>query len=197
MEYLLAAMKRNRRRLRMEQWLVLLLRVLAVALLALLVARPQMTGSVLGDVRTHHVICLDDSASMSHRRGATDAFRAAVDKIVELTSDLSDTRSGDLLSILRASNPERPAQLGVNIGPRTKSDTRSLVAELRAGDDVADLAALLAQARLRIEEAAQASRAEIYLITDFRETDWLTDEGKTQAGAVEGVDGAGIPNTSV
>ena len=36
MEYLLAAMKRNRRRLRMEQWLVLLLRALAVVLLALL-----------------------------------------------------------------------------------------------------------------------------------------------------------------
>ena len=33
MEYLLAAMKRNRKRLRMEQWLVLLLRTLAVLLL--------------------------------------------------------------------------------------------------------------------------------------------------------------------
>ncbi|MEY3160846.1 MAG: hypothetical protein RIT25_837, partial [Planctomycetota bacterium] len=30
MEYLLNAMKRNRKRMRMEQWLVLLLRVLAV-----------------------------------------------------------------------------------------------------------------------------------------------------------------------
>src|SRR5262245_47966344 len=71
MDSLLAALKRNRRRLRMEQWLVLLLRVMAVTLLALLVARPQVTGSVLGDVRTHHVVCLDDSASMAHRQGAT------------------------------------------------------------------------------------------------------------------------------
>ena len=40
MEFLLKAMKRNRKRLRMEQWIVRALRVLAVLLLALLVARP-------------------------------------------------------------------------------------------------------------------------------------------------------------
>ena len=42
MEFLLRAMKRNRKRLRMEQWLVLLLRVLAVLLLVFLVSRPQL-----------------------------------------------------------------------------------------------------------------------------------------------------------
>ena len=107
MEYLLAALKRNRRRLRMEQWLVLLLRVLAVTLLALLVSRPQVSGSVLGDVRTHHVICLDDSASMAQRRGATHTFKAAVDRIIELSSDLADTRSGDLLTVLVAHRQPR------------------------------------------------------------------------------------------
>lgn len=178
MEYLLAAMKRNRRRLRMEQWIVLLLRVLAVVLLALLVARPQMTVGVLGDVRTHHVILLDDSASMSQRRGATDAFQVAIARVTALTSGLAETRSHDLLSILRASKPERPILLGANIGSRTKADVRRLMAELRVGDDVADLAALLSQARHRIDNAAEASRAEIYLITDFRAIDWLTDGGK-------------------
>jgi hypothetical protein len=48
MEFLLAAMKRNRKRLRMEQWLVLLLRTLAVLLLVMLVARPKLTGGVFG-----------------------------------------------------------------------------------------------------------------------------------------------------
>ena len=42
MEFLLKAMKRNRKRLRMEQWLVLLLRTLAVLLLALLVDVPEV-----------------------------------------------------------------------------------------------------------------------------------------------------------
>ena len=39
MEYLLAAMKRNRRRLRMEHWILLALRTLAVLLLVFLVGR--------------------------------------------------------------------------------------------------------------------------------------------------------------
>lgn len=178
MEYLLAALKRNRRRLRMEQWLVLLLRVLAVSLLALLVARPQMSGSVLGDVRTHHVICMDDSASMAQRRGATDTFKAAVERILQLSSDLVDTRSGDLLTILLASKSETPVMLGANLGVRTKAEVRDLAAEMSVGDDVADLAALVAQASARIAEAEQAAQAEIYLITDLREVDWLTKAGK-------------------
>ena len=41
-EFLLAALKRNRKRLRMEQWLVLLLRTLAVILLVILAS----SGSV-------------------------------------------------------------------------------------------------------------------------------------------------------
>src|SRR5678815_5141893 len=65
MEFLLAAMKRNRKRLRMEQWLVLLLRTLAVVFLALLVARPQRAGGALLGSRTHHVVVFDDTASMS------------------------------------------------------------------------------------------------------------------------------------
>ena len=47
MEFLLAAMKRNKKRLRMEQWLVLLLRTLAVLLLVGLVTRPQLGGGGL------------------------------------------------------------------------------------------------------------------------------------------------------
>ena len=72
MDFLLKAMKRNRKRLRMEQWLVLLLRVLAVLLLISLVSRPQLGGSSLLGSRTHHVVVLDDSASMSQRSGSTD-----------------------------------------------------------------------------------------------------------------------------
>src|SRR6478672_2097763 len=40
MEYLLAAMKKNRRRLKFEQWLLLVTRCLVLALLGLALARP-------------------------------------------------------------------------------------------------------------------------------------------------------------
>ena len=55
MSFLLAAMKRNKKRLQMEQWLVLLLRTLAVLLLVFLVSRPLLDGGLVGG-RTHHVV---------------------------------------------------------------------------------------------------------------------------------------------
>ena len=103
MEFLLKAMKRNRKRLRMEQWIVLLLRVLAVMLLALLVARPQLGGGGLIGTRTHHVVLLDDSASMTQISGSAVLFERGQDRVRQLADDLAKTRGGDLFSIVRTS----------------------------------------------------------------------------------------------
>jgi len=108
MEYLLAAMKRNRKRMRMEQWLVLLLRTLAVLLLISLVARPQLTGSGLIGARAHHVVLLDDSASMWQRSGSTTLHDKAREQIRQLADYLSINRGGDLFSLVRTSRPGSP-----------------------------------------------------------------------------------------
>ena len=106
MEFLLKAMKRNRKRLRLEQWLVLLLRVLAVLLLIALVSRPQLGGGALLGARTHHVVILDDSASMTQRSGSSDLFEKAQDKVRQLAEDLAQRRDGDIFSIALTSTPD-------------------------------------------------------------------------------------------
>ncbi|MBP8300749.1 MAG: BatA domain-containing protein, partial [Planctomycetes bacterium] len=117
MTFLLAAMKRNRKRLRMEQWLVLLLRTLAVLLLVSLVSRPQLGGGSLLGTRTHHVIVLDDSASMTQRAGSTTLFDRAQDRVRALADDLTMRRSGDLFSIVRTSHATQPDMWGEHVGP--------------------------------------------------------------------------------
>ena len=189
MEYLLAAMKRNRRRLRMEQWLVLLLRALAVVLLALLVARPQMTAGALVDVRTHHVVCLDDSASMSQRRGAVSLFTDGVARAAALTAGLTEAGGSDFLSVLRASDPARPIIAGANIGPSTDQEVRELLADVDVTDMASDLAGLITQARYRISQRPEASHSEIYLITDFRVADWLMDGGEPRPAVMKALMG--------
>src|SRR5438045_7985626 len=65
MEFLLKSQKRNRRRLIIEQFLLLALRCLLVALTGFLVAR--FVGNIIGGVgaqSTTHVVVLDDSPSM-------------------------------------------------------------------------------------------------------------------------------------
>ena len=70
MEFLIGAHKRNRRRIRMEHLILLLLRCLIVVLISLLVARLLVGGGDLfGGSRVEHVFVLDDSPSMGARGG--------------------------------------------------------------------------------------------------------------------------------
>jgi hypothetical protein len=71
MEYLLQAMRKNRRRLRFEQWLLLALRCLVLALLGLALARPQgcadtSLAALAGQRTGLHVFVIDNSYSMAY-----------------------------------------------------------------------------------------------------------------------------------
>src|SRR5438105_15723635 len=65
MEFLLRSQKRNRRRLIIEQLLLLALRCLLVLLAVLLVSRYLFSFAIFEPQNTLHVVVLDDSLSMS------------------------------------------------------------------------------------------------------------------------------------
>ena len=64
MEFLLRSQKRNRRRLIIEQLLLLALRCLLVLLAVLLVSRYLFSFAIFEPQNTLHVVVLDDSLSM-------------------------------------------------------------------------------------------------------------------------------------
>src|SRR5688572_28266222 len=68
MEFLLDADKKNRRRVRLENLLLLLLRCLAVLLIGLLLARPfiptSLTAGILSATQYERIVIVDDSLSM-------------------------------------------------------------------------------------------------------------------------------------
>ncbi|MBZ0153361.1 MAG: BatA domain-containing protein [Planctomycetes bacterium] len=176
MEFLLAAMKRNRKRLRMEQWLVLLLRTLAVLLLVFLVARPQLSGGLLG-TRTHHVVLLDDSASMTQRSGSAAVFERAQDRVRALAEDLAQRHAGDTVTIVRTSRAQQP-DLTTRVNPETARKVGEELAKMSVGDAATDLGTAL---RLTIERAhgvEEASRTEFYVVADRRAHDWVSEDGK-------------------
>ncbi len=182
MEYLLAAMKRNRKRLRMEQWLVLLLRTLAVLFLVALVARPQLGGGggLLG-TRTHHVVLLDDSASMTQRTGSTTLFDKAQDRLRVLVEDLGHRRGGDVLSVVRTSRPTQPDLWAQRIGPETARRVTTIQKEWTVGDGAPDLGQVLHAAVKRAAEVPDAARTEFLLVTDQRAHDWASEDDKPKA----------------
>lgn len=178
MEYLLAAMKRNRKRLRMEQWLVLLLRTLAVLLLVALVSRPQLgAGGLLGS-RTHHVVVLDDSASMTQRSGSTTLFVKAQDRVRTMVDDLAQRRSGDLFSLVRTSRPAQPDLWNQRVGPELGKRVATMLKEFSCTDGAADLGGGLGAVIKRATEVTEAGKAEFYVVGDTRAHDWSTDDDK-------------------
>lgn len=178
MEYLLKALERNRKRLRMEQWLVLLLRTLAVLLLVALVARPQLGGGGLVATVTHHVVLLDDTASMRQRSGSVALWDKAQDQIRRLASTLRETRNGDLVSIVRLGHAQQPDLWAQRVGEGVESAIGQVLGETRCGDGSVDLGAVLAETRKRALATKEASRTEYYLVGDLRSSDWVGEDDK-------------------
>src|SRR5262245_66552131 len=72
MEFLLAALKKTQRRLRLENLILLLLRILIMVILALAISRPFLRAAPfrgLGDSSTHHFLVIDNSYSMTYKKG--------------------------------------------------------------------------------------------------------------------------------
>lgn len=71
MQFLVSAERRSRRRLRIEQWVLILLRAFVLIVAGLTLARPFSAGSsifsILGEARRDCVIVVDDSLSMRAR----------------------------------------------------------------------------------------------------------------------------------
>ncbi|MFP3936856.1 MAG: BatA domain-containing protein [Phycisphaerae bacterium] len=104
MRFLLESLRENRRRLRIEELILLLLRCLIVLVLALGLAR--FTGcvstGVLGDDATKTVVyVLDDSPSMTQTAGDTSAFASAKE---DLSAALSKLGRQDRIAVITTSS---------------------------------------------------------------------------------------------
>ena len=76
MRFLMAAIRKNQRRIRIEQWLLLAVRTLIVLLVVTAMAKPflESLGVVIAGRRVHRVLVLDASLSMGYKAGGTSRF---------------------------------------------------------------------------------------------------------------------------
>src|SRR5215207_3945208 len=143
MKYLKLTIKTNRRRMRIEQFLLLAVRTLAVIVLILAVARPVLSATGLGSWlgsrgRAARVIVIDDSLSMGYRAdGRRSAFDIAKDAAGELIKSVGPQ---DSLTILTTSAPDAPILRNVQLDDRSKAT--AALAGLQASDARADWPAM-------------------------------------------------------
>ena len=179
MEFLLAAQKRMRQRLLIEQLLLLLLRILLMLLLGLLLSRWLVSGTPPApavDLVLHEVL-LDDSMSMSDREPAQGeerpAFQSARDESVRLAKNLEKSKLPCRLRIRLASNPDNPL-FDQMITDGSNNELQQILAKTSAQPIRTPLMGPIqttVDAALAITEPGKIRRI-VHLMSDMRTNDW-------------------------
>jgi len=175
MQFLLAALRKNRRRIRVEQWLLLAIRTLVILLVVTAMAKPflETFGAVIAGRRTHRVIVLDASLSMGYTSGESSRF----DQAKALASQLvKDSRRGDAISVVLMGAPPRIviADPSPNLG-----EVKKEIDELALSHGGVDLAATF-EAIDRVLAVSPIAQKEVVFLTDLQAASWRPPEQGTE-----------------
>lgn len=168
MRFLLEAVRRTRRRLRLEEILLLAVRCAIFLLIAAALARPVLSGSVLGmqiEGNVYAIIALDASYSMGARIGHQSVFERGQDVARQILSSL---KRGDKASIVLLS--ERPQSFPADPSSRIaelQQEVGNLQNTAYAGSLVQSL-----QTLQRLVAARPLPQVRLYIITDQQARFW-------------------------
>lgn len=215
MEFLLQSQRKHRTWIILKQLLLLLLRTAAVAAVVLMVAQPVLRGqwgSLIGGAKTHHIVLLDDSFSMSDRWADTSAFDEAKSVVSRLAGLAGRQDSAQTFTLLRFSRASRLAK-GTQPDLLQKSldaEFSALLTSTLAGMQPSETAAGPNDALEAIDRLPSKTEDEnrvVYLVSDFRAIQWddpvvlrktlsRLDESGAQVRLVNCVDAA-RPNLAI
>lgn len=173
MQYLLAALRKQRRRLLLEEWLLLALRTLVIMLAVLAVAEPylhQRGLAVATGQRTHRLLILDASYSMAYQPGAISRSRRAREIAAEI---VGQSPQGDAFTLISMAVPPRV------LVATPSFDARQIVAEIEQAPlahTSADLPGTLRAAAELVDrvrrEQPRLERHAVYFLTDLGQVGW-------------------------
>ncbi|WP_165220832.1 BatA domain-containing protein [Aquisphaera insulae] len=177
MRFLVAAIRKNQRRIRIEQWLLLAVRTLLIVLVVTAMAKPLLEafGNVVSGRRTHRVLVLDGSLSMGHATAGTTRFDQAKVLAAQL---VKDSRPGDAISLILMGEPPR-----ILIGDPTpnQAEVQKEIQELPITHGATNLVATF-EAVDRVLEVSSIPQKELIFLTDLQATSWRPKEGSANDG---------------
>jgi hypothetical protein len=177
-DFLLAAMRKNSRRIQLEQWILLAVRTLLLILLVLAVAQPFLEQAGLKFVagqKTHKVLVIDGSFSMAYK--PTDKSR--FDRAKELAAQIVDESSqGDGFTLVLMSQPPRVV---VGTPAMERGDFVQEIENLRLPHTGLDLPATLEQVEEILKRAQRdyprLVQSEVYFLSDLGRAGWTPELG--------------------
>lgn len=182
--FLLQADKESRRRTRFEQWLLLLLRCLAMALIGLLVARPFIQPGLIaalvgGSNPAQRIVLIDDSASLGFREGGRPELDRLTQAADRLASWLGQAAAGERLVCFLTSEPGKPWLELERLDAAGLAHARQRLAGLTPSHVPANPRRALERVVEQIRAADGARRTDVYVLSDFQRSDWLAGAGES------------------
>ena len=173
MDFLLRAMRKNRRRVRFEQWLLLATRCLVLALLGLALSRPlgcdATSAAALGGRTGLHVFVIDNGFSMAYRPPGRAGGRSHLEQAKVVADAVIDRLSsgGESVAVITAGRPAVPGRPTYDL-----QQARGMVDRIPQAYTAADLpAALRLAADLARTEDRQPNKF-LYVLTDATANAW-------------------------
>jgi hypothetical protein len=172
MQFLLAAMRKNARRLQLQQWLLLAVRTLIIGLVVLAAAEPYGEELLAGGASApmHRILVIDGSYSMAYRDGETSRFARAKQLAVD---EVRDSRPADCFTVILMAAPARTI-LGREVVDH--ATVAAQIEDLSQPHTVADLAGALTLVREALASEQKPGKAfggqEVYFFTDLQRATW-------------------------
>ena len=189
MDFLVDAERRNRRRINMEDWILLLLRCLAILLIGLMVSRPfiKPAGAAAmwgGTQQTERIFVLDDSLSMAYESTEQTPFALAKEGVRNIIAGIRRDTPDDTVTILRMSAPDTPIESGTYLDEQQTEELLSRLEALAPTQRAIDADRVMAGIVEVFERSPGMTNAVVYIISDFQRKDWVDRER-----SAEGIDG--------
>ena len=183
-DFLVAALRRNARRIQLQQWLLLAVRMLLIVLVVIAMSEPyleQMGLNFVPGQRTHKVLVIDGSYSMGYRPTDSSRFTRAKQLAAQI---VDESPQGDGFSLVLMGSPPRTIVGAPVFEPNRFIEEIDSLELPHAGGD---LPASLVQVQEILERARVESpgleRAEVYFLTDLGRNSWAPDLSGGEAAA--------------
>jgi hypothetical protein len=171
MAYLKLTIRKNRKRIQLEQWLLLAVRVLAVAALFFAVSRPTISNNALAQLLAAHgraarFIVIDDSLSMAALSSGKSALARAKEAAFEL---LKHAEPQDTITVMTSLEAETPL---IRDAHRDQANAiTAVVKSLEPTQAFGQWGGTFEKIDAQVQRSSQPVR-EVVLITDLRAAGW-------------------------
>lgn len=192
MDFLLQSYKKHRKWIWLKQFLLLMMRMIAIAVLVAMLAKWVSQGQwldIFGGQVTHHYVLLDDSFSMSDRHGGVSAFEVGLNAVQRIGAKASNQEGRQKFTLIRYSRAERAAELiedetGISQvldfnGEIVGGEFDLKLEEKRNQIEITQLPVGPQAALKVVEQLIDRNRDEnriVYVVSDFRSGQWEAPE---------------------